>query len=69
MLRCGGRVEGANVHPGAGPVPCRQEDRLPAHLVERGPRVVYEDGVPIWVYDEDEARLIAGQPAASLLRL
>jgi predicted TIM-barrel fold metal-dependent hydrolase len=27
------------------------EDRLPAHLVERGPRVVYEDGVPIWYYD------------------
>jgi hypothetical protein len=27
------------------------EDRLPAHLVERGPRVVYEDGVPIWMYD------------------
>ncbi len=27
------------------------KDRLPAHLVERGPRVVYEDGVPIWCYD------------------
>jgi len=26
-------------------------DRLPAHLKERGPRVVDEDGVPVWCYD------------------
>jgi predicted TIM-barrel fold metal-dependent hydrolase len=27
------------------------EDRLPARLVERGPRVIPEDGIPIWWYD------------------
>ncbi|HEX4019291.1 MAG TPA: amidohydrolase family protein [Frankiaceae bacterium] len=26
-------------------------DRLPSHLVDRGPKVVPEDGVPIWWYD------------------
>ncbi len=27
------------------------QDRLPAKLRDRAPKVVYEDGIPVWVYD------------------